>query len=461
MRCFLTIVLSMALSGCAVGPDFLRPEGVSPVQWQAALPHDGRSASLVEWWTQFDDPLVAELIELAERDSPTLDQALARIRQSRAGVTVARSGLLPQVNSGAERTRSGDRPVTYEQTVQRGVLDAAWEIDLFGGLRRGTEAALARFAGAEAAWHDARISLAAEVALEYVGLRACEARLEDADIDSKSRRATEWLTLEKARAGFAAPADASLAQASAADGATRRLALQIECDITVKALVALTGQSEPELRSKLDLRRGKLPVPAALEVDSVPVRVLSARPDISVAERTLAAASAEIGVAEAARYPRFSLLGFVGRQSQTVEGVAASGRVWSFGPSLDLPIFDAGRRAAQAEAARARYDEALAVYKGAVRKAVREVEQSLVRIGSAAEREKQARDAAYHYDMALVAADRRWQIGLASQLELEEIRRMAAVARSQYVGVRFDGIAAWIGLYRAVGGGWVADTEAP
>lgn len=459
MRLLMTISLGLMLSACAVGPDYVRPQGSAPEQWQAALPHDGRAASLVEWWRQFDDPLVAELIERAERDSPTLDQALARIRQSRAGVTVARSGFLPQVNAGAERTRSGDHPVAYEQTVRRGAFDAAWEIDLFGGVRRSAEAALARFAGAEAAWHEARISLAAEVAQEYVGLRACEARLEDAGIDYQSRQATERLTLEKARAGFAAPADASLAQASAADGATRRLALQIECDVSVKALVALTGESEPELRRKLEDRRAKLPQPAALDIDRLPVRVLSVRPDIAVAERTLAAASAEIGVAEAARYPRFSLLGFVGRQSQTVEGVAASGRVWSFGPSLDLPIFDAGRRAAQAEAARARYDEALAAYKGTVRKAVREVEQSLVRIGSAVEREKQARDAAHHYDMALQAADKRWQIGLGSQLELEEIRRMAAAARSQYVGVRYDGITAWIGLYRAVGGGWAGETE--
>ena len=111
--------------------------------------------------------------------------------------------------------------------------------------------------------------------------------------------------------------------------------------------------------------------------------------------------------------------------------------------------------------ARGRYDEALAVYKGAVRKAVREVEQSLVRIGTAVERESQARDAARHYDIALAAADKRWQIGLGSQLELEEIRRMAVAARSQSVGVQYDGIAAWIGLYRAAGGGWTQEVRPP
>lgn len=451
--------LALFLGACTLGPDYVRPEGAAPAQWNAPLPHSGQPAALVEWWRQFDDPSVAALIARAEQDNPTLDQALARIRQSRAGVTVARSALFPDVGVSASRTRGGGHPVAYEQTVSRGAFDAAWEIDLFGGNRRGGEAAQARLEGAEAAWHDARISLAAEVALDYLGLRACEARLADAEVDQASRRATERLTVEKARAGFAAPADASLARASAADGATRLLALRVECEVGVKSLVALTGLAEVDLRRQLEPRRGKLPLPAALVVETLPVRVLSARPDIAVAERALAAASAEIGVAEAARYPRLSLLGMLGRQNQTVDGVQASGRVWSFGPALDLPVFDAGRRAANADAARARYDETLAGYKGAVRRAVREVEQSLVRLGNAAEREAEAREAARRYDETFLAADSRWQAGIGSQLELEEVRRLAVAARSQHVGVQYDGIAAWIGLYRAVGGGWSPDTE--
>lgn len=453
------LALGLALQGCMVGPDYVRPTAGEPARWVAPLPHGGQAAALVDWWKQFDDPLLAELISRAEQDNPTLDQALARIRQSRAAVTSVRSALFPDVALGASRTRSGGHPVAFEQTVARGVFDAAWEIDLFGGNRRGAEAAQARLAGAGAAWHDARVSLAAEVALEYLGLRTCEARLTDAEVDHDSRRATERLTLEKARAGFSAPADASLAQASAADAATRMLAQRVECDVGVKALVALTGLAEVDLRGRLEARRGQLPQPAGLVVDALPVRVLSARPDIAVAESNLAAASAEIGAAEAARWPRLSLLGFVGRQRQTVDGALASGRVWSFGPALDLPIFDAGRRAADADAARARYDEALAAYKGAVRRGVREVEQSLVRLGAAAEREAQAREAARRYDETFAAAEKRWQVGIGSQLELEEIRRLAVAARSQHVGVQYDGIAAWIGLYRAIGGGWSPDAE--
>ncbi len=446
--------MGLLLGACTLGPDYVRPDSGIPVSWVAPLPHGGKTSALVDWWKQFDDPLVAELIDRAGQDNPTLDQALARIRLSRAAVTSARSALFPEIGLSAGRTRSGDHPVAYEQTLTRGAFDAAWEIDLFGGTRRGAEAAQARLESAGAAWHDARVSLAAEVALDYVGLRACEARLADAETDLASRRATARLTMEKARAGFAAPADASLAQASAADGAARALALRVECDLAIKSLVALTGLGEAELREELEPRRGRLPRPAELAVSALPVRVLSVRPDIAAAERNLAAASAGIGEAEAARWPRLSLSGFIGHQRQTIDGVQDSGRVWSFGPALDLPLFDAGRRAADVDAARAVYDEALAAYKGAVRGAVREIEQSLVRLGSAAEREAEAREAARRYDETFAAAETRWQVGIGSQLDLEETRRLALAARIQHVVVQYDGVAAWIGLYRAIGGGW-------
>lgn len=445
------------LSSCAVGPEYHSPEPATAPQWQAPLPHGGDPAALVDWWKQFDDPLVAELIALAEHDSPTLDVALARVNQSRAAVTAARSTLFPEINLSASRTRGGDHPVAFEQTISRGGFDASWELDLFGGNRRGSEAASARLQGAQAAWHDARISLAAEIGLEYAGLRSCQARLEDADNELASRRATERLTMSMVNAGLAAPADGALAQASAAEGEMRVLALRVECDIGVKALVALTGVNEPELRRRLAPNHGRLPLPATLAVSEIPARVVSARPDIVIAERNLAAASAEIGVAEAARYPRLSLFGMIGRQHQNVDGTSDSGRIWSFGPTLDLPIFDAGRRAADADAARARHDEALAVYKGRVRNAVREVEEALVRLGTANERENASRRAAENFDAVFRAAEQRWQVGIGSQLDLEETRRLAIVARSLHRLVQSDNVAAWIGLYRAAGGGWTPE----
>ena len=449
--------LSALLAACAVGPDYRYPEPPSAQQWQAPLPHGGDTAMLANWWSQFDDPLVAELIAAAERDNPGLDQALARIAQSRAGVATARSALFPTLAANAIGQRSGGELgplLTPTQTLGKASLDAAWEIDLFGANRRSREAAQARFEGAQAKWHDARVSLAAEVAQNYVGLRACEWLVKSGEEDLASRRESERLTQLRVGAGFDAPADGALSMASAAEAEARLNAQQAECDISVKALVELTDLAETELRSRLADRTGILPTPAMFSILQLPAQTLAQRPDIAAAERELAAASAEIGVAEAARYPSLTLLGSVGFQSLRSGGVTLDGSLWSFGPSLNLPIFNAGRLAANADAAQARYDEARASYTGRVRQAVREVEQALVRLNSASTRVGTAQRAADGYNKVFAAANDRLRVGSGSLLELEDARRIAVASRTQLLNVQRERIAAWISLYRAAGGGW-------
>lgn len=446
--------LCLFVSGCTVGPDYLRPEPVSAPQWYAALPHGGDPGSLTQWWSQFDDPLVAELITLAQRDNPGLNQALARIGQSRAAVAVARAALFPEVNANATGQRLGGERIDA-QKLATASLDVAWEIDLFGGNRRAREAALARYEGTQAQWHEARVSLAAEVAQDYVALRSCEALVNSYEEDLISRRESERLTQLKVDVGFEAPADGALATATTADGATRLNAQQAECEINVKALVALTGLAEPDLRNRLADRRGMLPAPGQFRVLQVPAQTLRQRPDIAAAERELAAASALIGLAQAARYPHLSLSGAIGYQTLRSGEATINGHLWSFGPAtLSLPIFDAGRRAADVDSAQARYEETLANYIGRSRQAVREVEQALVRLHSASTREADARRAAENYTKVFKASDDRWRVGASSLLDLEIARRLAVVSRTQLLAVQRERIAAWISLYRAVGGGW-------
>lgn len=455
-RRYAALVVPLLLVACAAGPDYRRTDPVTPAQWQAPLPHDGRAEELTQWWSQFDDPLLPELIDIAQHDNPGLQQALARIAQSRAGVAAARAKLFPEIdaNAMAQRGKSMDIPQTF--TLRQATLDASWEVDLFGAARRGREAALARQDGSRAAWHDARVSLAAEVAQEYVGLRACEATLNNIDADLVSRRESQRLTQLKVGAGFAAPADASLAEASAADGAARRDAQRAECDISVKALVALTGLDEAALRQRLQVRYGTLPVPARFSVSVLPADLLRQRPDLAASEREVAAASAEIGVAEAARFPGLAISGSIGRQQLDSGGGTLHLSPWSIVPALTAPLFDAGRRAAGADAARARYAEAYAAYSGLVRQAVREVEQDLVRLDSAGRRAQDAQRAAEGYARVEQAAEARWRAGTGSLLELEEARRVALGAQAQWLGVRREHVAAWIALYRAMGGGWSA-----
>lgn len=447
--------ISLLLSACAVGPDYVRPELAAAPHWYANLPHDGSTGAVTRWWAQFDDPLLAELVDEAQRDNPDLNQSLARLAQSRAGTASARASLLPSVSASALWQRNnGELGNTQIQNLSQPSLDAGWEIDLFGANRRSRDAAQARYEGAQADWHDARVSLAAEVAQEYVGLRACQALVKDSTEDLASRRESERLTRLKVDSGFDSPADGALTVASSADATVRLNSQQAECDIGVKALVALTGLPEPDLRARLTERTGTLPTPATFSVEQLPAQTLEQRPDIAAAERELAAASAEIGVAEAARYPSLTLTGSIGLPTLRSGGTTLDGKLWSFGPALKLPIFDGGRLAADADAARARYDEALAKFNGRVRKAVREVEQALVRLDSASARESDARRAADNYDKVFLAANDRWRVGAGSLLDLEDTRRIALASRTQLLTVQRERISAWISLYRALGGGW-------
>jgi outer membrane protein TolC len=219
---------------------------------------------------------------------------------------------------------------------------------------------------------------------------------------------------------------------------------------------------EGELRAQLDARASRLPEPRAFAIESLPAQWLMQRPDLAALEREVLAASGEVSAAQADRYPRLSLAGSI----STVAARTGSGRVagthWSIGPALSLPLFDAGRRAATVDAAQARYAEARARYEQRVRTAVREVEQALVRLDAATRREADAQAAALGFRQFFDAAQARWGVGAGSLLDLEQARRNALTAAAGLVSVQHERVAAWISLYKAVGGGWSAqDPEAP
>jgi outer membrane protein TolC len=188
----------------------------------------------------------------------------------------------------------------------------------------------------------------------------------------------------------------------------------------------------------------------------VPAQVLSQRPDIAAAERDVAAASAEIGVREAERYPRLSLLGNIGPLGFETSAVSINATSWSIGPSLTLPVFDAGRRAANVDTAVTAYEVAANSYRTQARRAVREVEEALVRLSSLDIREKESLKASKGYHVSLRAMQEKYKFGLASILDLEETRRLSFNADNVLATVRRERVNAFIALYRAVGGGWTA-----
>lgn len=451
---------AVGLVGCATTalPPARQLSSTAPAAWQAALPPVGdasTTADLQAWWGRFSDPLLPELIAAAQAASPSLASAAARIERARAARAAAASAAGPQAGLGASATLGRSvpgAPTAFSASVG---AQMAWEIDLFGGLAAARDAAQARLEGAQAGWHDARAAVAAETATSYLALRACEAQREQTALDAASRAETARLTGLAARAGFAAPADAALADAGAAQSRSQLGALRAQCDTLLKSLVEMTDLPEPVLRQRLAPATAALPRPPAIAPAELPAAALAQRPDIHAAARAVIAAAGDRADAQARERPQLSLSGNLAQTTLRSGGDTVSGLTWSFGPlQVVFPVLDGGARAAASAAAQAGYDEAVALYRAQVRRAVREVESALVAVQATAERGADAQRAAAGFEASLRATAARQRGGLASLFELEESRRNAVAAQIALIELQRDGAAAWIALYRALGGGW-------
>jgi NodT family efflux transporter outer membrane factor (OMF) lipoprotein len=458
-----TLILAIAvftatLTACAGNPVPAEAKAaMAPAQWQAPLPHGGQSADLTRWWQQFNDPLLAQLVTAAQDVSPTLATAQSRVAQARATRVAAGAALAPALSGNASILRGRQDFASPLGSTASAGLQASWELDLFGAGRAGRNAAQARLEGAQAGWHEARVAVAAEVATSYVALRACEAQLKQTQADAASRGETARLTDLSAKAGFQAPATQALSRASAAQARVQLTSQQAQCDLNVKALVALTGIDEPSLRAKLAPATATVPQPAEINVAAVPAEVLNQRPDLYSAAQDLVAASADVSQARAQRLPRVSLSGSISAARAETSSFTVNGTLWTLGPlAVSLPIFDAGTRAANVDAAKARYDEASTAYRAKLRNAVREVEEALVQLQSSAQRSEDLRIAAEGFEVSYRATDSRFRGGLTSLFELEDARRTAVQAQSLLIDLQRERVSAWISLYRALGGGWSA-----
>lgn len=463
MKCLKPLALAavLALGGCALSGPPAAVDAQSPVQWHAPLPHGGTVAGLSGWWRSQGDPLLADLVEAAQAVSPNVASARSRLAQAREQRVAAGAALAPAVDAALTSTRSSQQSAAMPvNTTSQGYLQASWEADIFGANRAVRDAAQARYEGAQAGWHDARVSVAADTANTYYQLRACEKLLDVARQDAASRADTARLTELTAGAGFEAPASLALARASAADGANREIAQRAQCEVDVKTLVALTAIPEPELRSRLAAGTATLSPVQGLSIDTLPAQTLAQRPDVFNAEREVAAASFEVAGARAQRYPRLGISGAIGRGQIRAAGESVTANTWTIGPvQVTLPVFDAGRRRASVDAAQERYEAAVTGYRGSVRQAVSEVEQALVNLQGTDLRAVQAQAALEGYRAAFTAAEDLYKNGMGSLLQLEDARRTRLAAENAMIAVQRERSAAWIALYRAAGGGWTRDTD--
>lgn len=489
LRRFAAATALALCSACAVGPDYRPPAEPVANAWQAHVPHTAASQTAApppnppavptdppaspsptpgaalapeDWWRQLVDPALDGLIQAAAARNPSLAKAAARINQARAQLGLDQAALLPAVSATAQNTAQGDLGhQTQAQHQGRASLDASWELDLFGRLRRERDAGSAALTAREADEGAARLALFAEIAADYVEYRACREiqRYDEAQAESLAR--TAGLARQTAKAGLSAPADLQLAEAVAAEALSTTRAQQFECEKLVKALTELSALAEGDVRQYLALPTGSAlaslgdstRAPLGFVVQSLPADLLRQRPDVVAAEQAVVGANARIGAAQASRYPSLTLIGSLGVVKLGAENLS---QPWSFGPSLNLPLFDGGAGKSRVSGAQADYAVALADYRQSVLHAVREVEEALIHLDSLATREAHAAQSVAGYRAYFRATEQRWRAGGASAMDLELARRSLIGAELNHLALRRERIASWIALYKAVGGGWQA-----
>ena len=451
--------LMILLGGCALGPDYERPEIDIPASYIQPV-EQGESFANMPWWDVLQDPQLQTLIRIALKENKDLGIAAARIEEFRAILGVTRADQFPTVDLNARGNRGdfGDvTPVPGTQENYRLSADVFFEVDLFGKLRRATEAARAQLLVTEEARRSITISLVANVASTYMLLRDLDAQLEIARRTEKLRG--ESLNIIQARfdKGIVSQLDLNQAQielaiASVAIAAAERNVAQSE-----NLLSILLGRNPGPIVRGLALKEQMIPpaIPTGL-----PSELLQRRPDILSSEAQLAAQTARIGVAEAARWPSLSLTGALGFESNELSDLTASGSdFWTLGVDFLAPIFNAGRNSSRVEAERARTEQALLAYQQTVLRAFSEVEDALVAVRTyrdehaARQRQVEAANNAARLSRA------RYNGGVTSYLEVlvtEQSQFSAELAESQTLRLYLNTI---IELYKALGGGWVAQTE--
>lgn len=452
-------LLAVALGGCAaVGPDYSEPQLAVPAGWSAGTGTDAMDAVLLaRWWHGFGDPVLDRLVADALAANLDLAQARARLREARARRGVAGAALAPSVDaslSGSRSRSSGQSGSGSTRELYSAGFDASWELDVFGGLRRSVEAAQADLEASVESLSDTRVSLAAEVALNYIDLRTAEQRLAIAEESIAYRGENHQIIRWRQQAGLVSELD--LAQATTDLESTRAVLPPLRTAVTEakNRLAVLLGRNPGELESLVHADR-PIPLAAAEIVAAIPADTLRQRPDVRVAERRLAAQTARLGEAEAARYPSFRLSGSLGLEALELDALAdRDANTHSLFGGITAPVFNAGRIAANIEIQDALVEQARLAYRAAVLAALEEVENALTAVANTDARRAKLAEAAAAARTTLAIAEYRYASGLADFLSVLDAQRTQLSLDEQLAGSTGELARAQVRLYKALGGGW-------
>ncbi|MCL4217274.1 MAG: efflux transporter outer membrane subunit [Candidatus Hydrogenedentes bacterium] len=517
-RYSLTLVISatlmLVLGGCVSGPDYVRPDTPVPDDWDTPL-EDGATAepvSVVQWWHTLNDPVLVEIIARAQAGNLDLKLAEARVREARAARGIVAADLLPQVglagsyrveqspeqkfggtglpvslgasagpagvstnityrgrnvtvsgsNSaagpGASISLSPDGGDTTPDRIQdyfSAGFDAAWELDIFGGIARAVEAADASIEAENERLRNVYISLAAEVALNYIDYRTAQARLDIAQRNIESQAESARLTRVRYDAGLSSEFDAVRAEAQLATFKSQVPLFQTQRETALHRLGVLSGETPGALG---DLLAEPAPLPTAPEEVPVglPSALLQRRPDIRAAERDLAAATARIGAAIAEQFPKFALTGGLGTRTLGLTSglLDSANQVWSLGPGIRLPIFQGGRIRANIDIQNARQEQALNNYEQTILLALEDVENGLVSFIREQDRRAFLSEALEANQRSVRLANERYNQGLEDFLSVLTVQAQVYDSEDRLLQSDAMILLDLISLYKALGGGW-------
>jgi multidrug efflux system outer membrane protein len=455
-----TFFLTLLLAGCAMGPDFEQPVVATPNEYdEPTIP--GASVANLKWWELFEDEQLTQLIETALINNKELAIALARIEEARATLGFVRSDQFPNLDGKAGASRGNNFigvgvPGDINETFVL-AADLNFELDLWGKLRRSSEAAQAELLATVEARNVVSITLIADVASVYLLLLDLDRRVSIAQHTMDTRQNSLEIIQARFDRGIVPLIDVNQAEIELADATAEYAALQRGHKQAENLLSVLLGQNPGSILRQADGTDNLLPpeIPAGL-----PSELLERRPDIRQASQQLAAQTARIGVAEALRFPSIGLTASLGLASDDLDGfISGDNKVWGISANILGPIFDAGRGKARVEAERARTEQLLRNYELTILLAFQEVEDSLVNIRTFRE-EAEARDRQVTAARSATMLSRaRYDGGVTSYLEVLESERSLFRAELLASSTRREQIVSVVSLYKALGGGWATETE--
>jgi NodT family efflux transporter outer membrane factor (OMF) lipoprotein len=453
----------LILSGCMVGPNYERPVVEVPDVWQEAATAkvtEGE-APLQTWWTVFDDPKLTDLIDRAQASNLDLKRAVWRIQEARALRGVAKGELLPGVQGTGDvsREKQSENVVPQEELAEPTSffslgVDATWELDVFGRIRRSIEVADAQLGASVEDYRDVLVTLLADVAFNYLELRTLQLRITYAEANVLAQRETLQITIDRFNAGLVSRLDITQAESNLASTEARIPPLRAGLTAALNRLAVLLGESPGVLDAELN-KPTDIPVPPDEIAVGLPAELLRQRPDVRLAERQLAAATAQIGVQTANLYPRFSLFGFLGIGATDAGDLfSGSSGTWGIGLPIRWNIWQGGRIRATIKATEARTEQALLFYEQSVLLALEEVENSMVTYQQERLRRDKLLEAAEASERSVELVRTQYMAGLTNFQNVLDTQRSLFNQQDQLAESEGILVQSLVALYKSLGGGW-------